>query len=72
MSSREMTINNLVIRILVFGIGVTIVIVTFHIYRVKNVTKKHGIENPDYEVQYKRELYSDLDPESIFNSVEKQ
>jgi len=70
-SSREMTINNLVIRILIFGFGMTIVLVTFHINQVKNIAKKYGIENPDYEVRQKREFYSDLEPESIFNSIDK-
>ncbi|RKS53764.1 hypothetical protein BC962_2018 [Gillisia mitskevichiae] len=70
-TSREMTINNLVIRILIFGFGITIMLVTFHINQVKSIAKKYGVENPDYDVSQKRDFYSNLNPESIFNSVDK-
>ncbi|CAL65861.1 hypothetical protein [Christiangramia forsetii] len=71
-TGREITLYGIVIRILIFGIGMTLTLVSFHKYQVNNTAKAFGLKNPDYEVNQKKVFVSDKTPEQIYNIIKRR
>jgi len=71
-TGREITFYDIVIRILIFGVGMTLPLVSFHKYQVNNTAKEFGLKNPDYEVSQKKVFFSDKTPEQIYNTIERR
>ena len=71
-TNREITFSSIVIRILIFGVAMTLVLVTFHWYQVRNIAKQYGLKTPDYEVEQKRVFHSDNSPEQIYSTLKNR
>lgn len=66
-TGREITVNALRIRILIFGIGMTLILVSFHTFQVKKLARKYAVENPELEVRQVRKLSSSLSPAEMYD-----
>jgi hypothetical protein len=58
LTAREISIIGTGSRILIFGLGMSLILVTFHKYQVKNVARKYGVEDPDLKVRQNRSFRS--------------
>lgn len=72
LTGREITFSNIFFRILIFGVGMTLGLVSFHWYQVKNIANQYGLKNPDYEVEQNRVFYSNNSPEKIYNTLKNR
>lgn len=68
-TGREITVNAVGIRILIFGIGMTLILVSFHKYQVRKIASKYAVENPALEVRQVRKLSSKLSPAEIYDQL---
>ena len=69
-TDRQITFSGVSMRILIFSFAMTIVLVSFHRYKLKEVAESYGVKNYSIEASQKRKLIATISPQEVYDNLE--
>lgn len=71
-TERDFSFQEIIEGCLIFGLGMTVILVAYHRYEVKAIAKQYGISNPDLDVKQSRKIKSKIELSTIFDQLQRR